>query len=177
MHTHKPHAHIQQLSVGLAPHPDCKPPENILAWIRGVSRSAREYDTEVNNETENLERKVYIVRDANEIHRMDDTEKSGTRNEGIIIELESGSFREDLKSGQASDPVTARAIEQLREKGCISHRCFKKFKGMKLEEGILYCSRRVIIPASMSNRVIQTIHEFSHWGVQRTFEMVRKKFH
>ena len=39
MHTDTPHAHIQQLSVGLAPHPDCKPPENILVWIRRVYKS------------------------------------------------------------------------------------------------------------------------------------------
>ena len=149
----------------------------IVRYRRGIdnlaadylSRSATEYDTEVNNEIENLERKVYIVRDANEIHRMDDTEKGATRNEGIIIELESGSFREELKSGQASDPVTARAIEQLRKKGCISHGRFKKFKGMKLEEGILYRSRRVIIPASMSNRVIQTIHENFSLGSPENF--------
>ena len=35
-HTHMLHTLSQQLSVGLALHPDCEPPENILAWIRGI---------------------------------------------------------------------------------------------------------------------------------------------
>ena len=48
---------------------------------------------------------------------------------------------------------------------------------MKIENGILLRSRRMIIPASMTEKVIGIVHNNSHWGVQRTFEELRRRFY
>ena len=140
------------------------------------SRSATTYDTEVKNEIENLERHLYAVRGPIGIHCLSGPRTDDPQDEGTTMELQSSSFREELRREQAADSAIATAIAQIRKNGCVSHGRFRKFGGMRLEEGILCRGRRVVLPISMSSQVMQTLHELSHWGVQRTFDMIRQKF-
>ena len=146
----------------------CRGVDNLAADY--LSRSATTYDTEVNDEMENLERHVYAVRGPIGINGL-----SGPRiqpwNCNPVL------FREELRREQAADSAIATAIAQIRKNGCVSHGRFRKFGGMRLEEGILCRGRRIVLPISMSSQVIQTLHELSHWGVQRTFDMIRQKFY
>ena len=143
-----------------------------------LSRSATAYDGEVNDETENLERHIYGIQIPEKEFGADICAvKDGPQKGNVIIELESTSFRDELRNAQASDPVTARAITQIRNKGLVSFGAFKKFDGMRVDDGILCRGRRIVIPSSMSDQVMRIIHDFSHWGVQRTFEEIKRKFY
>ena len=151
---------------------------NVVRYRRGVdnmaadylSRSATTYDAEVNDEVENLERHVYPIRNSTE----GDSDSQGN---GSIIELKSLQFSDQVRHAQALDAATAAAKSQLRENGYIAHGQFKKFSGMKIENDLLIRGRLVVIPRSMSGQVITTIHNGSHWGIQRTFEEIRRKFY
>ena len=95
----------------------------------------------------------------------------------FIVQLESTSFSKMLADAQRLDPVTAGAISQIMENGYITHGQCKKFKGMRLRNGILFRQSRMVIPGSMADQVIDIIHSTgsSHWGVQRTFEETRRR--
>ena len=154
----------------------------VVKYRRGVdnlaadylSRSATTYDEKVNDEIENLERHVYTIHvpAIDDIYRVNDV---GCRWEGIdfMIHLESASFSKRLINAQKLDQ--AGAISQIKENGSVTYGQCKKFKEMKIRNGILFRRSRMVIPCSMTDQVIDIIHRNSHWGVQRTFEETRRR--
>ena len=156
----------------------------VVKYRRGVdnlaadylSRSATTYDEKVNDEIENLERHVYPIHvpAIDDIYRVNDV---GCRGEGndFMIHLESASFSKRLIDAQKLDQVTAGAISQIKENGSVTYGQCKKFKEMKIRNGILFRRSRMVILCSMTDQVIDIIHRNSHWGVQRTFEETRRR--
>ena len=144
--------------------------ENLAADY--LSRNALTFDSEVNDETENLEQFVYTVRDR-ETRNTSDRDSNGSNS--LLISLESTSFLEDLRSGQALDPVISSAVNQMQERGNVVNGRFKKFRGMRVENGILYRKRQIVIPGCMVDQVIHTIHNNAYWGIQRTFDETKRR--
>ena len=126
----------------------------------------------MNDETDNLERHVYSVKEGS------DNNNGDSENECCaLIALESASFLDELRRTQSSDPEIWNAISQVQERGNVLNGRFKKFRGIRLNNRILFRSRRIVTPASMVDQVIRIVHNDSHWGIQRTFEEVRRRFY
>ena len=75
----------------------------------------------------------------------------------LIVEIEYSNFLDERRTAQRSDPVIASAITQIKDVENIVHGRFKKFGGMKIKDGILYRSKRIIVPGYMTGEVIATM--------------------
>ena len=86
-------------------------------------------------------------------------------------------FYQTLKREQLGDDAISFAILQLQENNKISKGRFKRFNRMHLHNGILKRGDQIVVPCSMRNEVVQTIHNSSgHPGIDRTLEMIARKY-
>ena len=116
--------------------------ENLVADY--LSRSATDYNYDVNNECEHFERKVYQVSE------------------------EESAFTRYLSDEQKNDIVISRAISDINKHGCIQTGQFKQYSQMNIRFGLLYRGRKIVVPKSCREAVICRVHNATHSGVLRT---------
>lgn len=122
-----------------------------------LSRNKSAADTQPESE---LESKIYAVHKA--IHTL-------SKNPDFIVQL-----REE----QNSDPVVSsvkRVVEQ--GEGVIQGRLKRVRKQLRVVDGLLLKSGRPVLPASLRSFVLTAIHSEYHFGVDKTYALLKERFY
>ena len=87
-------------------------------------------------------------------------------------------FRDQLKNEQDIDPVISivkRAVEGGEK---ISQGRLKRVqKQLRVEDGVLLKSGRPVVPASIRRVVLNEIHDSHHFGVDKTYDLLKERFY
>ena len=131
-----------------------------IEHVRGVdnapadflSRTECSVDYEINDTNEFFERHVYLTN------------------------LQ-GDDRVEMRQRQVDDPITSSAISQLEASRKIIHGQFKNQLSMALRDGLLCRGRKIVVPHSLKQEVINRIHREGHPGVDKTTRLTRNRFY
>ena len=117
-----------------------------------LSRSAREFDTNVNDDVEHFERHLYTISSGEE------------------------EWAQRVRVEQANDAVISDAIRQLGDKGFVGKGQLKRYSSLMLREGLLCHEGAVVVPRSLREEILKLVHGQCHAGVHRTYQMLKPRF-
>ena len=109
-----------------------------------------------------------------------ETSESGNqdRSDENIYTIEAHTLDCDLiKKHQEADPTIAAVVTMLKASGDISAGPFKGYRTLAISEGLLTKSGRVVIPGSLSKRIIQEYHGQHHYGAENTMLLLKNRFY
>ena len=116
-----------------------------------LSRSACQFDANINDEVEKFEKNVYF--------------------------FEAREFSDKIRDGQVRDEVIMDAVNQLEEYGGIYAGAFKSQGGMRVSsDGLLYRKGAITVPRDLQGEVTEFAHRLTHVGIERTYEYMRGRF-
>ena len=86
-------------------------------------------------------------------------------------------FQEQLKTEQETDPIIHAAIESVSKGVKITAGRLKRVQSqLRVEDGLLTKSGRPVVPATLRKFITSHIHEISHWGVGKTYALLKERF-
>ena len=77
---------------------------------------------------------------------------------------------------QKDEPIGA-MIKELKEHGKILTGPLRNYSCMVSEEGLLLKGKRIVVPATMTRRIIQEYHGQHHYGVENTVLLLKTRFY
>ena len=87
-------------------------------------------------------------------------------------------FKEQLKTEQNADVVIRTAKECVLKNEKITVGRLKRVQAqLRVEDGILTKSGRPIVPAPLRSFVTSHIHDVGHWGTEKTYALLKKRFY
>ena len=88
------------------------------------------------------------------------------------------SFLDQVRAEQDSDPVVSVVKTSVREGQPVAQGRLKRVqKQLRVENGILRKSGRLVIPASLRRFVLGEIHDVHHFGVDKTYDLLKERFY
>ena len=86
-------------------------------------------------------------------------------------------FREQLRHEQEVDPVIRAARECVTSHTKITEGRLKRVQSqLRVEDGVLTKSGRPVVPAPLRNFVTSHLHNTGHWGVDKTYALLKDRF-
>ena len=110
-----------------------------------LSRSSCKFDSEINDESEHFESRVYQMSEGD------------------------SDLTSHLREEQRRDPVISKALEEINENGAVLTGQLRKYSQMKIRFGLLYRGQKIVVPKSCREEVWRHVHGATHAGVQRTY--------
>ena len=87
-------------------------------------------------------------------------------------------FREQLLSEQDADPVIRMARDIVLQGEKITAGRLKRVQSqLRVENGILLKSGRPVVPAPLRSFVTSHLHDIGHWGVEKTYALLKDRFY
>ena len=95
-----------------------------------------------------------------------------------IYSVDNVTFLDQLREEQAKDDVIAAAARCISESKPISKGRLKRVQNqLRVENGVLKKSGRPVVPASLRNYVLSEIHNTGHFGVEKTYGLLKDRFY
>jgi transposase InsO family protein len=87
-------------------------------------------------------------------------------------------FTDQLKKEQEADPVISVVKMAVQQGDTVSQGRLKRVqKQLRVENGLLLKSGRYVVPGSMRNFVLGEIHNDHHFGVDKTYALLKDRFY
>ena len=127
-------------------------------------------------ELENFEYEVHYIRgkdnhDADYLSRLDHTEND------VYMATEETLNVELIQHHQHEDKHISNAINQLEHTGEIKKGIYRTYRNISLRNGMLYKGERIIMPKTLTDRVVVEMHGQYHAGVENTLLMIKSRFY
>ena len=86
-------------------------------------------------------------------------------------------FQEQLRTEQESDLVIRTAVKSVSNGVKITEGRLKRVQSqLRVEDGLLTKSGRPVVPATLRKLVTSQIHDIGHWGVDKTYALLKERF-
>ena len=83
-------------------------------------------------------------------------------------------FRAQLQTAQAEDPIVSRVIQFIRQNQCIRQGRYKRIQNqLRIENDVLSKSGRPVGPLSLRTFVLSEIYDTAHFGVDQTYALIK----
>ncbi len=94
-----------------------------------------------------------------------------------IYSIDNSTFMDQVKEEQSKDDVIAATKRCIAENKLIDQGRLKRVqKQLRVEDGILKKSGRPVIPATLRNYIVSEIHNTGHFGVEKTYALLKDRF-
>ena len=91
--------------------------------------------------------------------------------------IDNGTFLDQLREEQSADDVVASATRCILDGKAITKGRLKRVQNqLRVENGVLKKSGRPVVPASLRHYVLSEIHSTGHFGVEKTYGLVKGRF-
>ena len=100
-----------------------------------------------------------------------------SRFDEFIYAVDNTTFLDQIREEQSADDVIAAATRCILENKVITQGRLKRVQNqLRVENGVLKKSGRPVLPASLRNYVLSEIHNTGHFGVDKTYGLVKDRF-
>ena len=94
-----------------------------------------------------------------------------------IYAVDDQSFLEQLRDEQSKDDVISVAMRCIESDRRIEKGRLKRVQNqLRIENGVLRKSGRPVVPASLRHFVVSELHNTGHFGVDKTYSLLRDRF-
>lgn len=95
-----------------------------------------------------------------------------------IYSIDDVPFLDQIKEAQSEDDVISAVTRCIAENKPISTGRLKRVQNqLRIENGVLKKSGRPVVPASLRSFVLSEVHDIGHFGVEKTYGLLKGRFY